>query len=131
MESEALIKRTRLVAPHARVRAHVVDAALNGDKSMLVVVLRVPGAPQDESSAPYFRFQAVSVATWQAELPHIDVADWSKGLAAPVWCIRCAAPCLMLKCILPPGGADSPHTPQPSALPANLLVQLSTPCGAR
>jgi hypothetical protein len=87
--ASALLTRTRQPAPHAHVRARVIDAALNADHSLLVVVLQVPAAPDDDTSVPYMRFQAVSLATWKAELPFIDIADWSKGTAAPAWCIRC------------------------------------------
>jgi hypothetical protein len=73
------------------VQARLVHAALSPCKSSLLLVLAVPAAPQQEQSWPYFRFQIVSLATWRAELPYIDVLDWSRGNAAPVFCFRCAA----------------------------------------
>lgn len=89
----SFVTRMRQVAAHTRVHARVVDCMLTSDGAQLIVVLVVPPAPGDDSSCQYFRFQPVALASWSAELPFVDVYDWSRGLAAPVYCVRCAPSC--------------------------------------
>lgn len=91
------------------VRTCVVGAALSRARHTLVVAMRVPGAPEDENSGPYFRFQPICLASWAATAPSFDVVDWSLGKAAPVFCLGHAFPnshackcviCLQLRCQL-------------------------------
>ena len=100
----SFVSRMRQAAAHVRVLARIVDCAVSDCGSQLLVVLAVPPAPGDDSSCRYFRFQPISLSTWAAELPFVDVFDWSRGLAAPVYCIRCGQHLLLrhMKCGLLP-----------------------------
>jgi hypothetical protein len=70
------------------IRTCVVGAAVSPARRTLVVAMRVPGAPEDDNSGPYFRFQPICLTSWSVNAPAFDVVDWSLGKAAPVFCLR-------------------------------------------
>ena len=90
VKNQQTIESLQQPVKYAHVRALVVDAVLTPGKEHMVIVMRVPAAPEDDNAWPYWRFQPLSLATWQPALPFLDVLDASQGVAAPVFCLRCA-----------------------------------------
>jgi hypothetical protein len=95
----SILRRGWIRVKFSYVSTQTVGAHLSQDMTSLLMVTLVGGASTCEGACGrgYFRFQTVSCRTWAVHVPVIDVLDWSAGLHAPVFCVRCDSILLALQ----------------------------------